>query len=147
MEIIIQDHIQEPLFEAIEELEKITFPDSYRRRHFRSRFPSKKNPLCFFAFEGENLIAYKVGYEFEPDLFYSWVGGVHPNHRRQGLAAQLMESQHKKLKELGYKRVRTKTRNYNNPMIMLNLKSGFEIIGTNTKAGVAGLVILMEKTL
>ncbi|MBK7940001.1 MAG: GNAT family N-acetyltransferase [Lewinellaceae bacterium] len=29
-----------------------------------------------------------------PDTFYSWLGGVLPEYRRQGVATQLMQHQH-----------------------------------------------------
>ena len=34
--------------------------------------------------ETDKVIAFKAGDELRPGLFYSWLGGVHPDHRRQG---------------------------------------------------------------
>lgn len=43
-----------------------------------------------------------------------------------------MENQRRWLKENGYHKVRTKTKNKWRDMLILNLKNGFEIIGTYT---------------
>ena len=78
----------------------------------------------------EQVIGFKLGYEMEPGVFYSWLGGVDPDYRKQGVAQQLMVSQHVYCREKGYKKVRTYGRNSKKAMLVLNIKSGFDIIGT-----------------
>ncbi len=41
-----------------------------------------------------SLVGFKLGYCRRPQLHYSWLGGVHPEARRQGLARKLMIHQH-----------------------------------------------------
>lgn len=77
-------------------------------------------------------IAYKVGYELDSDVFYSWLGGVDPAYRHQGLAQQLMTAQHEWLKEVGYTIVQTKTMNRWRGMLLLNIKNGFNVMSTYT---------------
>jgi GNAT superfamily N-acetyltransferase len=90
--------------------------------------------------------AFKCGFREGPLTFYSWLGGVLPEFRRQGLGRRLMERQHAWCRERGYRYVRTKTRNQWRSMLILNLTVGFEIIGIHT--GRDGTVkILMEKKL
>ena len=86
-----------------------------------------------------------MAFEEEPKTLNSWMGGVAPEHRRKGIALQLMEAQHQWAKEKGYRRIITKSTNHFNPMIILNLKSGFKIIGTEQKNGRTKVV--MEKIL
>ena len=67
--------------------------------------------LLLAALEDDCVVGYKFGYEDSPGRFYSWIGGVSPPHRRQGVARQLMERQHEWARERGYPRVRTHTSN------------------------------------
>ena len=91
-------------------------------------------------------VGYKVGYKLNPELFYSWIGGVTPPFRGQGVARLLMAEQHQLLKEAGFKRVRTKTRNEFRSMLLLNIKMGFDITDTYTAPGET-LRIVLEKDL
>ena len=75
------------------------------------------------------LFGFKLGYRRGRTLFYSWPGGVHPEARRRGIAQRLMKAQHDWARAQGYASVETRTRASNNPMIILNLKSGFRIVG------------------
>ena len=38
-------------------------------------------------------VAYKLGYWLAPDIFYSWLGGVLPAYRQQGIAKKLLLEQ------------------------------------------------------
>ena len=42
----------------------------------------------------KQLIGHKVGYASACNRYYSWMGAVHPDFRRQGIARKLMEMQH-----------------------------------------------------
>ena len=89
---------------------------------------------------------FKIGYRQDPGTFYSWLGGVLPEFRGQGIAAALMQHQHDWAKNRGYRRVQTKTMNRWRSMLILNLKSGFDVIGTYQAAD--GTVrIMLEKRL
>jgi hypothetical protein len=58
----------------------------------------------------------------------------------------MMLLQHQELKALGFVKVQTKTQNRFRDMIILNLKSGFEIVDTFVEDG-KGFQILLEKRL
>ena len=81
------------------------------------------------------LIGFKLGYPILNDTFYSWIGGVHPYNRKQGVAFQLAELQENWAKKHGFKFLKTKSMNRFKPMMMLNLKRGFDItkVYTNEK--------------
>lgn len=55
--------------------------------------------------------------------------------------------QHRAIKELGYTYVRTSTKNKYREMLLLNIKSGFDIMGTEKKLREAQQSILLEKEL
>ena len=76
--------------------------------------------------------------------FYSWLGGVLPEYRGLGVAVKLMTTQHEWCQRQGYLRIGTKTQNRFKEMLMLNIKNGFEIIGTDP-TDKDGMKILMEK--
>lgn len=79
---------------------------------------------------GRRIVGFKFGYEDRPHRFYSWLGGVHPEHRRQGLGRALMDRQHELARRARYRTVRTVTLNRHRAMLLLNLTSGFDIVGT-----------------
>lgn len=88
--------------------------------------------LFVLAMQGKQVIGYKIGYELNSKKFYSWLGGVDENYRNYGVATKLMEIQHQYLVQNGYKVVQTKTKNKWRRMLILNIKNGFDIIGTYT---------------
>jgi GNAT superfamily N-acetyltransferase len=91
-------------------------------------------------------VGFKVGYREDPITFYSWLGGVLPEYRGHGIAARLMDEQHTWCRAHSYQYVRTKTLNQWRGMLLLNIKTGFDIIGTQT--GRNGVVkIVLEKKL
>ena len=93
------------------------------------RLHTVTDPVLFVARVGFRLTAFKLAYRRGPTLLYSWLGGVDPESRRMGVAAHLMRKQHGWARHAGYAAIETRTRATNNPMIMLNLRHGFEIAG------------------
>lgn len=95
-----------------------------------NKMVSKPKLLVITAMDDKKVIGYKIGYELNKDKFYSWLGGVDINYRKSGIATKLMENQHLYLKANGYSIVQTKTMNKWRSMLVLNIKSGFDIIET-----------------
>ncbi|GGE12229.1 hypothetical protein GCM10011571_12030 [Marinithermofilum abyssi] len=93
---------------------------------------TKESPLIQIAEEDACVVGYKIGYEEKRGRFYSWIGGVSPAYRGKGIASTLMRTQHQWCKENGYTEIMTKTKNKWRNMLILNLKHGFDIIGTYT---------------
>lgn len=75
------------------------------------------------------LIGFKAGYAMSQTKYYSWLGGVHPDFRRQGIASQLMELQHNWVSEQRFKVVETAANQDNTAMTQANLKHGFVVCG------------------
>ncbi|KAB7725605.1 GNAT family N-acetyltransferase [Rudanella paleaurantiibacter] len=109
-------------------------------------YQQARTPLLIgLAFDGPALIGYKIGYERKPGHFYSWLGGVLPTYRGQGIASALMTGQHDWCRQRGYHTLRTQTYNQWRSMLILNLRHGFDIVGT--VQGTRGLTIVLEKKL
>ncbi len=95
--------------------------------------------------EGQ-MVGFKVGYPEKKLRFYSWLGYVHPAYRRQGIARELMHQQHRYCCEAGFTTVRTKTTNRWRSMLLLNIRNGFDVVGTYLDDH-KELKIILEKNL
>ena len=102
---------------------------------FNTRLKQKEKSLCALAYNDNKLIGFKIGYPYDESTFYSWIGGVLPNFRQLGVAAQLAKLQENYAIENGFSRLKSKSMNKYKPMMVLNLKNGFDIteIYTNAK--------------
>ena len=103
--------------------------------------------LTLVAFDEAQPLGFKSGYALpEEGVFYSWLGGVLPACRRQGIGQLLLDAQHDWCRQQGFRAIRTKTLNRWKSMLLLNLRNGFDITGTY--AGENGVLkILLEKQL
>jgi GNAT superfamily N-acetyltransferase len=133
------------LREEIFELYRRIF-NSEPNEEAQERLTHNPDLLLLLAYEGDKPVAFKVGYRQDPDTFYSWLGGVLPEHRRQGIAVTLMRHQHDWAQAQGYRFIQTKTLNRWREMLILNLRHGFAITGSYL--GKDGrLRIILEKEL
>ncbi len=123
-------------------LHESTFKDS---SDLVKKMQNKSNLLITAAIEKSNIVGYKIGYELDSDKFYSWLGCVEASYRNQGVASNLMANQHEYLIKMGYKVVQTKTKNKWRNMLILNLKNGFDVIGTYTDQTGEPKIILEKK--
>lgn len=105
----------------------------------------RKFHLAIASLEGQPA-GFKLGYENSQLEFYSWLGAVLPEYRGLGIGSALMESQHNWCREQGYARVLTKTQNRFREMLSLNIRHGFDIIGTHA-SDEGGMKIILEKRL
>lgn len=131
----------------IKSLEAEIFPTPHSLEKLESELSSKFNISIFMAFNESTPIGFKVGFERSKRIYYSWIGGVSPSFRKQGIAKKLMELQHEMAKERGYKIVCTQTDNSFKPMLILNLKHGFDIKGCIQSTGDDYLTLILEKNL
>lgn len=102
--------------------------------------------FSILVYENKNLVGFKLGYVRDQAQFYSWLGGVLPAYRSLGVASELMRLQHEWCVAQKFKKIRTHTSNKFPEMISLNLKNGFEIVGTITSKD-RPIKLIMEKTL
>jgi predicted GNAT superfamily acetyltransferase len=106
----------------------------------------KKSAALITALDRNDLIGFKLGYELKPGTFYSWMGGVWEQHRGKGVATALMKVQHEWCTNHSYKKIRTKTKNKWRAMLILNIKNGFDVVGTYTDS-LGEPKIILEKRL
>jgi len=119
------------LLDEILDVYKSIFND-YKLDFFKSRVSDKEDLLIALCYNQRNIVGFKIGYRYNETTFYSWVGGVLPEQRKQGIAKKLAELQEQKVREKGYIKLRTKSMNRFKPMMILNLKNGFDIVQVYT---------------
>jgi GNAT superfamily N-acetyltransferase len=98
------------------------------------RLPGMADPMLLIAEDAEGWVGFKLGYRRGASLLYSWLGGVHPRGRGQGIASALMVRQHEAAAAEGYTHIETRTRAANNAMLILNLRHGFHVCGYEVDA-------------
>ena len=107
------------------------------------RLTNMPDVTVFAMFDDDNLIGYKAGYASAYDRYYSWLGAVHPDHTRKGIARRLMQAQHDWLTASRFTLLETQVAKINNAMLDLNLSSGFQISGEFSKKGEPYLILEM----
>jgi ribosomal protein S18 acetylase RimI-like enzyme len=131
-----QIHILTPLIEKVF--------GQWDAKKFTSTLNERKKFHLAIAYIEAEPVGFKIGYERDQKEFYSWLGGVLPEYRGLGIASDLMAAQHEWCRKQDYLKIATKTKNRFKAMLLLNIKYGFEIIGTDP-ADSDGMKILMEK--
>ena len=115
-----------------------------KRDNLEWRLSNMPNPSVHIA-RASGLVGFKLGYALKPRLYYSWLGGVDEEHRRQGIALRLTQDQHDWARGNGYREIETGLVSSNIAMLSLNLKVGFQVTGTHTRT--SGPRIIMSKQL
>lgn len=133
--------------QIVYELEKVIFEDPITPEVLNEELRTHTGTLALIAYSGSQPCGFKIGYAQSSLRFYSWIGGVHPSFRNKGLAKALMAKQHELLVKSGYKFAVTHTHNKYLGMLLLNLKSGFQITGTKTNLNSDAVTIILEKAL
>ncbi len=95
---------------------------------FLNRLGSKEDLLSIIAYSNKQAVGFKIGYRYDQSTYYSWIGGVIENFRKQGLGAKMAQLQESWVRKKKYKKLRTKSMNQYRAMMILNLKNGFDIV-------------------
>ena len=96
------------------------FESPYALNEYESRLD--ESALILTAENDEEPVGFKVGYDrFKDGSFYSWMGGVLPEFRQNGIANALADYQENWAKENGFGSIKLKTRNKHKAMIQLSL--------------------------
>lgn len=90
---------------------------------------------CWVACAEGAIVGFKFGAEKEPGGYHSHEGAVLPAFRRRGIARALMAHQHEWARASGYRRITTNTFSRFRGMVLLNLSSGFDIVGATCTPG------------
>ena len=121
---------------------------SHRSAEYRKRMTGKKHLVLIAEIDGEPA-GFKVGYDkFQNGTdFYTWMGGVVPKFRREGVADELAKQQEAWIINNGFQNVILKTRNRHKGMLIFALKRGFHITDLDKREPEEENRILLRKRL
>jgi len=112
----------------LKELEWMIFQE-HRVSDEKFRRVKQNHPLLLIAFDEGQPIGFKLGYEIPGTrTFFSWLGGVHPDHRRQGIAKKLLETQEKLVRDLGMEKIYFTSYDRFAAMIRLGKQNGYRLV-------------------
>lgn len=94
--------------------------------HYQTRLDGKRH-LILIARKAGEVCGFKVGYELDDSIFYSWVGGVLPAHRRSGVAQALLDAQESWVWSYPYQAIRVKTSAKFPAMILFLEKNAYQL--------------------
>ena len=114
----------ENVIDGILEVAKLSFNKFYSKEKIYDRLKDKKYWI-YVAEDKGKIIGFKIWYEDPSIKIYSWLGAVHPNYRRKGIATKLIRIQFDMAKKMGYEIVQVKTHDGHPEMISLLSKEGF----------------------
>ena len=112
---------------------------------FKAHYEERKKLLCCFAQDGSKLVGCKFGFQTRPGYFESTAGEVNSEYRKRGIATKLLALQHQWCLEAGFIFINTFTTGNNVPMLLVNLKAGFEICGFQVDRHEIGKVVLQKQ--
>ncbi len=122
------------------------FDSPYNIDEYENRLDESASILT--AEFNDQPIGFKVGYDrFKDGSFYSWMGGILPNNRQNGVASALADYQESWAIKNRYKSIKLKTRNKYEAMISFAIGRGFDIIDSETNEDIPEMRIWMEKIL
>ncbi len=129
--VIVEGIPKDTILKELLHLYETIFDDA-KLDFFIDRITSKTDVIIVLTYFENSPVGFKIGYRYNETTFYSWVGGVLPDFRRKGIAQKLAKKQEELIKEKGYKKLRTKSMNRFKPMLILNIKNGFDIVQVYT---------------
>ncbi len=123
----------------------------YRPTHdvqfFRRRFLGRYNVLMLVATLDEAPVGFFCGFELKPSVFFAWLYGVLPEHRRSGIASQLMDAAHAWALSHQYPTVRFECHNTHRPMLQLAISREYDVVGIRWDPDRGENLVIFEKVL
>ena len=121
------------------------FEQATTLERLQSRLDGAVSLILVAKLEGA-LVGYKVGYQLTEETFYSWLGGVIPEHRKHGVATLLLNYQEKWVLNSGYKQIKVKSMNRFPGMLNLLISNGYEIVGIEESVcGSEGKIVFLKR--
>ena len=83
--------------------------------------------ILLYEIKGK-AIGFKVGYRLSDYEFYSWLGGVLPKYRKQGVAQKLLDYQECWVTDQGFRKLSVKSMNRYPSMLRFLIKNDYQIV-------------------
>ena len=143
-EIIIAD---DRMLSAAVDLYNTMFRPRREVDFFKRRFTGRYNILTLIAKMDDNPVGFWIGFELKPGMFYHWMGGVHSDVRRHGVARQLQDAQQAWARDHGYEYIRCECMNHQKEFIHFAVSVGYDIVGIRWDSTHADNLVSFEKNL
>jgi predicted GNAT superfamily acetyltransferase len=127
LKTMIQIKNTELQLDTIRQLEEMVFGES-RITPEKLQQISQQQALLLTAVQQHRRVGFKLGYVLPGTrIFFSWLGGVHPEHRRQGIAQALLNRQEELARSKGLEKIYFTTFDRFPAMIRLGIKNGYQL--------------------
>ena len=103
--------------------------------------------LVLVATRNDEIVGYKAGYALDDQRFYSWLGGVLPEHRSRGVADALRQRQEEWAEAQGYRQILVKSMNRFPAMLQMLISRGYLVCGYEDGGSPQQSKIVFAKTL
>lgn len=107
----------------VPELNRVNTEDALRLRMHG------KHQLLLVAESGTTILGFKIGYALNKHQFYSWIGGVRPEFRQQGVAGALRQYQERWATQQLFSEIHVKSMNRFPVMLSMLINNGYHISG------------------
>lgn len=115
--------------------------------HYVERMANRPQLVVIAIIDGE-LAGCKVAYDrFEDGTLYSWLGGVIPKFRMNGLAKKMADFQEAWALDNGFDAIRFKTLNRHKAMLTFAINNGFQVYNVKPKDEIENYRIELIKDL
>jgi GNAT superfamily N-acetyltransferase len=114
---------------------------------FKRRFLGRYNVLHLVAHLDHQPVGFFMGFELKPTVYFGWFYGVLPEHRRKGIASQLMEAVHSWAQQNEYESIRFECHNQHRPMLHLAIALEYDIVGIRWDPDRGENLVLFERVL
>ena len=114
---------------------------------FRRRFRGRYNVLHMVARVEDRPVAFFLGFELKPTVYFAWFYGVLPDYRRQGIASQLMDAVHAWARDNDYNAIRFECHNQHRPVLHLGIAREYDIVGLRWDPDRGANLVLFQKSL
>ncbi|MFO0947887.1 MAG: GNAT family N-acetyltransferase [Planctomycetota bacterium] len=131
----------------IAELYSAIFRPPHNVDFFKRRFQGRYNVLLLLASIDGKPVGFFAGFELKPTVYFAWLYGVLPSHRRMGIASQLVDAVHAWSTEHGYDTIRFECHNQHRPMLHLAISLAYDIVGMRWDHDRADNLVIFEKPL
>ena len=133
--------------ELITRLYNEVFSPRHDQEFFRRRFQGRYNISMLVGILEERHVGFAVGFELMPTTYFSWLCGVLPDFRRQGIATQLIQAQQAWAIEHKYEMIRFECLNQHRAMLHVAITEGYDHVGIRWDIATANNVVIFEKDL
>jgi GNAT superfamily N-acetyltransferase len=108
-------------------------------------FLADKEHLALVALYHQTPAGFKIAYTQSDICLYSWLGGVHPQYRKLGIASALLDYQENWARQHGFQKITVKSMNKYPDMLRFLIKNGYAITGTEQQSHSKEIKIRFEK--